>query len=149
MTTASIASTPLLQLHGATKQYKGVMAVSDISFDVFPGEIAGLIGPNGAGKTTLINLITGTTPPTHGTIVFKGTTLNGLSPHRISAMGIARTFQIVRPFANMSVIENVAVSAMIGAGGNKRSIRQAFDRAAEILDLVQLSARKDDPADSL
>jgi branched-chain amino acid transport system ATP-binding protein len=140
---------PLLQLHEATKQYKGVTAVQNISFDVYPGEIAGLIGPNGAGKTTLINLITGTAVPTHGTIIFKGTTLNRLSPHRISAMGIARTFQVVRPFANMSVLENVAVGAMFGAGGYKRTIKQAFSRAAEILDLVQLSARKDDPADSL
>jgi branched-chain amino acid transport system ATP-binding protein len=145
----STTRTPILQLHGATKQYKGVVAVSDISFDVYSGEIAGLIGPNGAGKTTLINMITGTAVPTQGTITFESEILNGIKPHKISAKGIARTFQIVRPFTNLSVVENVAVGAMFGAGGRKRSIRESFSKADEILDLVQLSSRRDDPADSL
>src|SRR3989454_1857112 len=112
-------STPILQVRDATKRYGGVMAVQDISFDVYTGEIMGLIGPNGAGKTTLINLITGTVRPTRGTIELDGRPLNGLKPHAIGRMGVARTFQIVRPFANMSVLENVAVGAMYGAGGHR------------------------------
>ena len=140
---------PILQIRDATKQYAGVMAVENISFDIYPGEIVGLIGPNGAGKTTLINLITGTTAPTRGTVQFEGETLNGLRPHTICRKGIARTFQIVRPFANLTVIENVAVGAMFGAGGSKRTTAEAFRRAEEVLGFVQLAGRKNDPADSL
>lgn len=140
---------PLLQVCDATKQYAGVTAVQDISFDLFPGEIVGLIGPNGAGKTTLINLMTGVAVPTRGTVDFEGKRLNGLKAHTISKLGIARTFQIVRPFANLTVIENVAVGAMFGAGGRMRSTQAAFKRADEILSLVQLAGRRDDPADSL
>ncbi len=145
----SQVQTPLLQLHDATKQYKGVMAVQNISFGVFPGEIVGLIGPNGAGKTTLVNLITGTAVPTRGTIYFDGTLLNGMKPHQISLKGIARTFQIVRPFTNLTVLENVAVGAMFGAEGSRRSTKESFRKAEEVLDFVQLSANRQDPADSL
>ena len=95
---------PLLEVRDATKRFGGVSAVQDISFDIFPGEIMGLIGPNGAGKTTLINLITGTAKPTHGTITFRGASIGGLKPYRIGRMGIARTFQVVRPFANLTVL---------------------------------------------
>jgi branched-chain amino acid transport system ATP-binding protein len=140
---------PLLQVRGATKQYGGVSAVQDISFDIYAGEIMGLIGPNGAGKTTLINLITGTAKPTRGTITFRGTPIGGLKPHVIGRMGIARTFQVVRPFANLTVLENVAVGAMFGAGGARRTAREATRRAEEVLEFVRLDARKHDPADSL
>ncbi len=140
---------PILQVRDATKQYAGVIAVQNISFDIYPGEIVGLIGPNGAGKTTLINLITGTAAPTRGTVHFEGVRLNGLKPHTISHKGIARTFQIVRPFANMTVLENVAVGAMYGAGGSQRSTREAFRKAADVLEFMQLATRKDAPADSL
>src|SRR4051794_32364636 len=109
-----IPPTPVLQVRDATKRYGGVMAVQDISFDVRAGEILGLIGPNGAGKTTLINLITGTTKPTRGTITFEGHSIAGRRPHTIGRGGIARTFQVVRPFANLTVRENVAVGAMYG-----------------------------------
>jgi branched-chain amino acid transport system ATP-binding protein len=139
----------ILELRGATKRFGGVMAVQDISFDVFEGEILGLIGPNGAGKTTLINLITGVASPTRGTILFKGHPLNGLRPHRIGRMGVARTFQVVRPFANLSVLENVAVGAMYGAGGSRRSAREALRVAEEVLEFVHLASRRDDPAESL
>jgi branched-chain amino acid transport system ATP-binding protein len=140
---------PILQVHEATKRYGGVVAVQAISFDVYKGEILGLIGPNGAGKTTLVNLITGVAKPTSGTIVFRGRQLNGLPPHTIGRMGIARTFQVVRPFLNLTVLENTAVGAMFGAGGRRRSTAEAFARAAEALDFVGLSRWKDDPADSL
>ena len=140
---------PLLQVREATKRYAGVVAVENISFDIFPNEIVGLIGPNGAGKTTLINLITGTAIPTQGMITFNSVRLNGLRPYIISSKGIARTFQVVRPFANLTVLENVAVGAMFGAGGRRRSTTEAFKKAEEILKFVQLDPRKDDPADSL
>jgi branched-chain amino acid transport system ATP-binding protein len=142
-------STPILEVEGATKRYGGVMAVQDISFHVDPGEILGLIGPNGAGKTTLVNLITGVTSLTRGSVTFEGRPLNGLRAHQIGRLGVARTFQVVRPFANLTVLENVAVGAMYGAGGARRSAGQAKLRAAEILDFVGLGTRADDPAESL
>ena len=140
---------PILSVRDATRFYGGVAAVQGINFDVRPGEIMGLIGPNGAGKTTLINLITGTVPPTRGEVVFRGQRLNGMRPHAIGRLGIARTFQIVRPFANLSVLENVAVGAMYGAGGRERSAAQAMARAAEVLELVHLAQRAHDPAQAL
>jgi branched-chain amino acid transport system ATP-binding protein len=141
--------TPLLQVRDATKQYAGVVAVQDISFNIYEDEIVGLIGPNGAGKTTLINLITGVAAPTHGSIYFDGVRLNKLRPYVISRKGIARTFQIMRPFASLSVLDNVAVGTMFGAGGRQRSTRAAFRKAEEILEFVKLIDRKNDPADSL
>ncbi|MEP7288464.1 MAG: ABC transporter ATP-binding protein [Chloroflexota bacterium] len=143
------SSRPLLEVQQATKRYAGVTAVENISFDVFPNEIVGLIGPNGAGKTTLINLITGTAVPTQGVITFEGVKLNGLKPYQISHKGIARTFQVVHPFANLTVLENVAVGAMFGAKGRQRSTGDAFKRAEEILKFVQLDAKKGEPANSL
>jgi branched-chain amino acid transport system ATP-binding protein len=145
----SAEAAPLLQVRDATKRYGGVMAVQDISFDVRRGEILGLIGPNGAGKTTLINLITGVAQPTRGTITFDGTLLNGRRPHVIGRMGVARTFQVVRPFANLTVLQNVAVGAMYGAGGAKRSAKDALKLADEVLEFVHLAPRRDDPAESL
>jgi branched-chain amino acid transport system ATP-binding protein len=139
----------VLEVRAATKRFGGVMAVQDISFDVFAGEILGLIGPNGAGKTTLVNMITGVHPPTHGSITFEGRSLARLRPHQIGRMGIARTFQVVRPFANLTVLENVAVGAMYGAHGAARSTRQAMEVASQVLELVHLAARRDQPAESL
>jgi len=140
---------PLLQVRDATKRYGGVMAVQEISFDVYAGEILGLIGPNGAGKTTLINLITGTVKPTRGTITFEGRSILGRRPYALARAGIARTFQVVRPFANLTVRENVAVGAMYGAGGARRSTAEAFRKADEVIDFVHLGAQRSASADSL
>src|SRR5712691_6499811 len=142
-------TSPILEVRDAAKRFGGVMAVQDVSFDVFPGEILGLIGPNGAGKTTLVNLITGVARPSHGSIAFEGRPLAGLPPHKIARLGIARTFQVVRPFANLSVLENVAVGAMYGAGGARRTAAQAMRKANEVLEFVHLAARRDEPAESL
>ena len=139
----------LLEVQGATKLYGGVAAVTDISFNVHPGEILGLIGPNGAGKTTLVNMISGTAVPTRGTIKFKGELLNGKKPHVIGKLGVARTFQVVKPFQNLTVLENVAVGAMYGQGGAKRTSSQAFKRAEEVLEMVHLYPRRNDPSESL
>jgi branched-chain amino acid transport system ATP-binding protein len=145
----SASGQPLLQVSGATKRYGGVTAVRDVTFELRPGEMVGLIGPNGAGKTTVINMITGVSKPTEGTIRFEDTVLNGLRPHKIGRMGIARTFQVVRPFANLTVLENVAVGAMYGAAGKGRSAGEAMKRADEILELVHLADRRDSLAASL
>ncbi len=139
----------LLEVQGATKQYGGVAAVSNISFVTYPGEILGLIGPNGAGKTTLVNMISGTAVPTQGTVTFKGQLLNGQKPYLIGRMGIARTFQVVKPFQNLTVLENVAVGAMYGKGGAKRTAVQAFSRAEEVLQMVHLYPRRNDASESL
>jgi branched-chain amino acid transport system ATP-binding protein len=146
---ATTTQEPVLQVEGATKLYGGVAAVQDISFAVYPGEILGLIGPNGAGKTTLVNLITGTTPASRGTIRFKGRSLRGLPPHVIGSQGIARTFQVVRPFQNLTVLENVAVGAMYGRGGHRRTAAAAFAHAAEVLQVVDLSRQAHLLAESL
>jgi branched-chain amino acid transport system ATP-binding protein len=97
----------LLQVRGLSKNFGGLTAVAGLEFDLVDGEILGLIGPNGAGKTTVFNLITGIYPPTEGTIQFNGQNLVGLRPHRITELGIARTFQTIRLFPNLSVSENV------------------------------------------
>src|SRR4051812_21701734 len=96
----------VLQVKDVSRRFGGVVAVQGVSFDLDQGEIVGLIGPNGAGKTILVNLITGTFPPTTGTIAFQGRSLVGLKRHQIGRLGVARTFQVVRPFANLTVLEN-------------------------------------------
>ncbi len=139
----------LLELDHASKDFGGVHAVRDLTFALQPGEILGVIGPNGAGKTTLVNLITGTLRPSSGRIVFDGQRIDGLRPHRIGRLGVARTFQVVRPFASLTVRENVAVGAMYGAGGARRSAREAFEKADEMLELVGLAGRRGELAEGL
>ncbi len=99
----------LLQSKGLTKHFGGLVAVSDMTFEIRQGEIVGLIGPNGAGKTTVFNLISGLLPPDRGQILLAGKDITPLKPHVKSLLGIGRTFQIVRPFENMTVVENVMV----------------------------------------
>ena len=134
-------SVPLLEARGVTKHFGGVAAVQNVDMTIDSGEIVGLIGPNGAGKTTFVNLITGMEPLTAGSVKFEGREIGGLGAYRVGRMGIARTFQVVKPFRNMTVRENVAVGAMFGAGGFRRTSRQAFDRAEAVLDFVGLSAK--------
>jgi len=98
---------PLLEMVGLSKHFDGLRAVDDVSFRIEPGEILGLLGPNGAGKTVCFNLISGVYKPTAGQITFDGRRTDGLPPHVIATLGIGRTFQIVKPFAHLSVIENV------------------------------------------
>jgi branched-chain amino acid transport system ATP-binding protein len=103
----------LLKISALRKDFGGLRAVSDLSFELRKGEILGLIGPNGAGKTTVFNLITGFIPPTEGQVLLEGQSLIGLRPYAIVKKGIARTFQIVKPFRNLSVLENVTLATFL------------------------------------
>jgi branched-chain amino acid transport system ATP-binding protein len=127
----------MLTVAGLTKQFGGFIALNDVSFDVHEGEILGLIGPNGSGKTTAFNCISGALVPTKGSIRFRGVELGGLTPDAICHRGIARTFQIPRPFRKLSIVENVAVAAHFGAA-ERTSEAEARKRAAEVLTLVGL-----------
>jgi branched-chain amino acid transport system ATP-binding protein len=127
----------MLSLSGVTKRFGGFTALASVSFEVNEGEILGLIGPNGSGKTTLFNCISGALTPTAGSIRFAGADITGLAPDAICHRGLARTFQIPRPFRKLTIVENVAVAAHYGA--TRRSTeREARGRAREILELVGL-----------
>ena len=150
----------LLSVRGLAKRFGGVKAVDGVSFDVEEGTIAGLIGPNGAGKTTVFNLVTGNTRPDAGRVVFDGTDVTGWRPHRVVARGIARTFQSIRLFAGMSVLENVLVGAdarltagllasVLGTPAQRREERRAREEALETLALVGLADRAARAAGSL
>ena len=127
----------MLELAGVTKRFGGVAALSNVSFTVAEGEILGLIGPNGAGKTTLLNCISGVYRLDGGSITFDGRRLDGLPPHQVARLGIGRTFQVVKPFASMTVREN----ALFGSGQAHLAPKAAFSWADEVLELVGL-ARK-------
>lgn len=114
--------TPLLELRSVSKSFGGLRAVSGVTLSVQRGRIFGLIGPNGAGKTTLVNLISGALRPSSGEMWFKGTRIDGLPPYRISRLGIARTFQVVQPFPEMSAAENVAAAAMFAGRAPSQKI---------------------------
>ena len=121
-----------------SKAFGALRAVDQVDFHVESNEILGLIGPNGAGKTTLVNLITGVYPLTEGEITFRGERITGLRPARVSHLGIARTFQIVKPFPGMTVRENVVIGALFGRNGAGRSTRVAFQEADRWIDYVHL-----------
>ena len=139
----------ILEARGVTKRFGGVLAVSDVDFDVEEGEIFGIIGPNGAGKTTLMNLISRLHPLTAGEIRFRGRPLAGTPPHAISRLGIARTFQIVRPFPGLTVRENVAIGPLFGGTGVRGPVRECLRRADETLDSVGLGSKRDAPVSTL
>ena len=119
----------LLETRGLSRDFGGLRAVAGLDLDVKQGEILGLIGPNGAGKTTVFNLITGFVRPTEGEIRFEGQSLVGLRPHAIAARGVARTFQVVKPFMGLTVKENVTLAAFL----RHRARRDAEDRAQAVL----------------
>jgi len=131
-----------------SKHFGGLAALSNVNFHIDQGEIVGLIGPNGAGKTTLFNLISGALSTKSGTIKFKDEKITGLKPHQICRLGVARTFQSVKIFANMSVLDNALVGSFFGASTSMSSADAARE-AAESLELVGLSAAKAIPARDL
>ena len=132
----------MLAVEGLCKRFGGFLAVNQVSFDVREGEILGLIGPNGSGKSTTFNLIAGNLQPTAGSICFKDKEIGGLPAHVICHQGIARTFQIPRPFRKLSLLENVALAAYYGEAG-RISRDEATHRAKEALEMVGLPS---DPA---
>jgi len=138
----------LLEGEGVTRYFGGLAAVSDVDFYVDQGEILGLIGPNGAGKTTLFNLISAALKPKPGRIIFKGRDITPLPAYKICRLGIARTFQTVKLFADVPVIRNVMVGALFGTG-HYVSSAQARKKAEEALEFVDLTPLKDIPAGDL
>jgi branched-chain amino acid transport system ATP-binding protein len=134
----------LLTITGLTKQFGGFTALNQVSFEVREGEILGLIGPNGSGKTTCFNCVSGVLTPTAGSVRFRDEEIGGLTPDKVCHRGLARTFQIPRPFRKLSILENVAVAAHYGAA-ERRTTPEALRRAREILELVGLPT---DPAAS-
>ncbi|MHB2169799.1 ABC transporter ATP-binding protein [Alsobacter sp. R-9] len=135
----------MLSVEQASKRFGGLLAVDGASLVAQKGRITGLIGPNGAGKTTLFAMISGFETPTSGRIVFEGADIAGLPPHRRAVAGIARTFQIVQPFAGLSVRENIAVGAHLRHPGRA----EALARAEDVARLVGLADRLDAPAAGL
>jgi branched-chain amino acid transport system ATP-binding protein len=127
----------MLSVSGVVKRFGGFAALNSVSFEVREGEILGLIGPNGSGKTTLFNCISGALPPTAGSIRFAGEDITGLTPDAVCHRGLARTFQIPRPFRKLTILENVAVAAHYGAA-QRSTEAEARRRAVEILTLVGL-----------
>ena len=135
----------LLEVDGLTKRFGGLQAVNGLDLRVDAGDIVGLIGPNGAGKTTVFHLIAGFHRPTTGQIRFKGASIVGLKPHAICRRGLARTFQLVQPFAALSTLDNV----MVGALNRGAAVAAARRQAGEIVEFVGLGPRRDVPARSL
>jgi len=157
---AQVTREPLLQVEHATLRFGGVVALNDVDFTIYKGEILGLIGPNGAGKTTLFNAITGVYPLTEGTISFDGTTLSGQRRHKITQMGIARTFQNIRLFPEMTSLENVMVgadahhstgimSALFRLPRFWQEERQGRDLAHDLLNFVGIKGRAGEVARNL
>ena len=135
----------LLKVEGLTKSFKGLRAVSDVGFEVDEGDILGIIGPNGAGKTTAFNRSAGSIRPDAGRVELSGRDIAGQPPHRIAAAGMARTFQLMRPFYSMDVLQNVSVAVLAGGGSAKTS----RDRAAEIIERIGLGRWRDAPTEGL
>ncbi|MGH8822611.1 MAG: ABC transporter ATP-binding protein, partial [Rhodoferax sp.] len=135
----------LLSVESVSKSFRGLRAVADASFDVEEGGIVALIGPNGAGKTTIFNVVAGVYAPDSGCIRLGSQRIDGLRPHQVCAAGIGRTFQVVKPFVGLTVLDNVIVGAL------KREPRVAHARcdALGILERIGLAARSDQPAASL
>jgi branched-chain amino acid transport system ATP-binding protein len=152
-----MTTSKILEVEGLTKRFGGIIAVNNLNFDVTQGEILGLIGPNGAGKTTVFNLISGFLRPDSGTVKFRGEDITGQSPYKIAQKGIARTFQLVKPFNKLTVKENVLIG-FLGRFGEasiktfrvfKNPTSEQEKRVEELLKFVGLLSRKDDPAGSL
>ncbi|WP_307624071.1 ABC transporter ATP-binding protein [Streptomyces sp. V3I7] len=152
-------TTPVLEARDVTMRFGGLTAVRSVDFTVNSGEIVGLIGPNGAGKTTFFNCLTGLYTPTEGTVAYKGTVLPP-KPHLVTQAGIARTFQNIRLFANMTVLENVLVgrhtrtkeglwSALLRGPGFKKAEKASEERAMELLEFIGLDHKRDHLARNL
>jgi len=150
----------VLEIKSLTKSFGGLVAVHDFTMSIAEHELVGLIGPNGAGKTTVFNLITGMYVPTEGQILFNGADIGGMKPHRIYQRGIARTFQNIRLFKELSVLDNIRVahhhrggagllSTVLRGPGFRREEQQVTERATELLSILGLEGRRDELARNL
>jgi branched-chain amino acid transport system ATP-binding protein len=137
--------TTLLSVRSVSKRFRGLLAVDQVSFDVPEGAIFAVIGPNGAGKTTLFNLIAGTMAPSNGTIAFAGTRIDGMAADAVCRRGLARTFQLVRPFPALSVEDNVVVGALL----HRRDVGAARDHALSLLRRLDLFDKRSQVASTL
>jgi ABC-type branched-subunit amino acid transport system ATPase component len=137
----------ILSVRGLRKRYEGLLALAGIDFDVARGEIFGIIGPNGAGKTTLFSCLVGAAPPTSGTIRFRGDRIDRLPNHAVVARGLVRTHQIVRPFRDMTVEQNVSIGAHFGSG--RRRKEDAGRRVGQILEKTGLTPKSEALAGTL
>ena len=151
---------PILRAHKLAKTFASLQALEDFAITIYPGEIVGLIGPNGAGKTTCFNVLTGFLLPTSGTIEFRGREITGLAPATVAKLGMVRTFQNIRLFGSLSVLQNVQTAAqmraprslwgtMLGLPSFQRQERATRDHALELLELLDLAEHADQPASSL
>lgn len=139
----------MLEIDHVTRRFAGLIAVNDVSFTLNEGEILGVIGPNGAGKTTLVSLVSGTLAPSSGDILFEGHSIRSLPAFRRARLGIGRTFQIMRPFPGLSVLDNVAVGALFGKGHGTADLQEAREKARRHLEFVGLDRFSDQRADEL
>ena len=135
----------MLVVNRISKSFRGLKAVSEASFEIPAGSINALIGPNGAGKTTIFNMVAGVFPPDSGSIFFQGKPIHGLRPHEVCAAGIGRTFQIVKPFAGLSVLDNVIVGALL----REKSVAAARQVSRDILEKLHLGPKSNLPAAAL
>jgi len=157
---AVAAGAPLLELRELSCRFGGLVALDRVSLAIEEGEIFGLIGPNGAGKTTLFNLLTGVTPASGGEILWRGAAITGLAPHRRNRLGLARTFQNLRLFNGLTVLENLLVAlqrqppaslagGLLASAGHRRSERQRLEQAAQLLEELGLAGLAGRPAGTL
>lgn len=157
---ASVKQNSILLTDNITMQFGGIRAVSNLSLDIAPGQIVGLIGPNGAGKTTAFNMITGVYKPTLGSVNFNGNDITGHKPNQITELGIARTFQNIRLFSSMTVLENVMLSkhvrlkahpleGIFGLPRYTKSRKRHYEECMDLLEQVQLADLADEQATSL
>lgn len=141
--------TAVLEVRNLTKRFGGLTAVNNVSFTIQQGEILGFIGPNGAGKTTVVSLVSGSIAPTEGDILFHGARINDIATHRRAHMGIGRTFQIMKPFPGLSVLDNVTVGALFGRKVSHKSLAAAREQARSNLEFVGLGKVIDKRAEDL
>lgn len=139
--------TELLKLNSLSRRFGGLQALENVSLSIGAGEVVGLIGPNGAGKTTLVNVITGVHTATGGHVIYRGKDITRYKPYEAARIGLARTFQIVQPFPDLTVLDNVTAAALFSSSGS--SIHKAQEFAREQLEFVGLSAQVNSPAASL
>jgi branched-chain amino acid transport system ATP-binding protein len=137
----------MLDIQNLSKRFGGLLAINDLTASVKKDQFLGVIGPNGAGKTTLLNLITGYYRPSQGKILFEGERIDGKRPYEICRLGIARTFQVVQPFPEMSVLDNAMTGALFSRDG--MTVRKARDRAMEALEMVDIAHQADVMAGAL